>query len=129
MIRVYVKKQSGYPVGTPKLKKSLQAFFEKKGIVSDADVSVTFVGSDKMKKIAQKYLGENNVVHNVLSFPFIESGKSFVEPPDSIIHLGDIIICYTKVVEEANKEGALIDDKIKELAEHGAAHLLGEHHD
>jgi ssRNA-specific RNase YbeY (16S rRNA maturation enzyme) len=57
-----------------------------------------------------------------------DSGK-FVSAPDSIIHLGDIIICYPKVVSEANSEGKLIDDKAIELIEHGALHLLGIHHE
>lgn len=129
MIKVYVKKQSNYPVSTRKVKKKLSEFLKKKGIVSDADVTVSVVGEKRMLKLADKYLGEKNTLHNVLSFPFLESDNAFVEPPDDTIHLGDIIVCYPKVVEESKKEGVLIDNKVLELVEHGALHLLGEHHD
>ncbi len=128
MIRVYVNKQSNFAVSTPKIKDALQKLFASEGIVSKADVSVSIVGEKKMLLLAKKYLKENNVLHNVLSFPFIETKETFVEPPDNTIHLGEIVLCFPKVVEEAQKEGKLIDIKAVELAEHGAMHLLGKHH-
>ena len=43
--------------------------------------------------------------------------------------MGEIVICYPKVLEEAKLEGKLIDQKAYELVEHGALHLLGFHHE
>lgn len=128
MIKVYVKKQQNYPLSTPLIKKRLSELLIAKGITSDADVTVSIVSTNKMKYLAKKYLNENNSVHNVLSFPFLESAD-FVDAPDNILHLGDIVVCYPKVVEEAKKEGRLLNEKTIELVEHGALHLLGEHHD
>ena len=128
MINVFVKKTGNYALSVPKIKNHLRAFLEGRGIVSDADVSVSIVSEKRMKKLAKDYLKEDNGIHNVLSFPFMEDDNDFVEPPDNVLHLGEIIICYPKVVEEAKKESKLIDDKAKELVEHGALHLLGEHH-
>lgn len=129
MITVYVKKQSNYSLSSPKLKKHIRNFFEKRGIVSNADVSVTFVSDTKMIELARKYLGEKDTIHNVLTFANLATGKDFIYPPDSTLHLGDIVVCYPKVLEEAKKEGKMIDAKVIELAEHGALHLLGEHHE
>jgi len=129
MIKVYVKKHGNYALNTPRLKKKLKEYLTKGGIVSDADVSISFVGEKKMMDIARKYLKEKQVVHNILTFSFIEQKDTFVEPPDNIIHLGEIVICYPKVVEEAKREGKLIEEKVFELTEHGAAHLLGKHHE
>ncbi|KKQ41374.1 MAG: seg [Microgenomates group bacterium GW2011_GWC1_37_8] len=129
MIKVYVKKQSTYPISTPLIKKKVKKLLEEKGIKSDADLSVAFVGENKMISLARKYLKENNIIHNVLSFPFLETDKYFIHAPDNIIHLGDIIVCFPKALEEAKKEGRLIKDKVIELVEHGALHLLGEHHE
>ena len=128
MIKVYVKKISNYPVSGPRVKKTLSEFLTKNGIVSDADVTVSFVGEKKMIDLAKKYLKEKNIVHNVLSFPFKEENGNFIDVPDEVIHLGDIVICYPKVVEESNAQGKLIDDRVLELVEHGALHLLGQHH-
>lgn len=128
MIKVYVKKTGNYPVSSPKIKGYLRKFLEEKGIVSDADVSVSIVSETRMKILSKQYLNEGNGVHNVLSFPFVGESDDFVEAPDNVIHLGEIVICYPKVVEEAKKESKLIDEKVRELVEHAALHLLGEHH-
>ena len=82
-----------------KIKTALQKVFTEEGIVSHADVSVSVVGEKKMLALAKKYLKENNVLHNVLSFPFTETKQRFVDPPDDVLHLGDIILCYPKIAE------------------------------
>jgi rRNA maturation RNase YbeY len=128
MIKVYVKKQGNYPVSTPKLKNKLVDFFKKQGIVSDADVSILITSQSQALKIAKKHLGDNNV-HNVLSFPGSETVGEFSYPPDDIIHLGEIVLCYPEMVKEAKYEGKRIDEKAYELVEHAARHLLGEHHE
>ena len=129
MIKVYVTKQGNFAVSTPKIKIALTILLQKEGIVSDADVSVSIVGKVKMLSLAKKYLGEDGILHNVLSFPFIEVKEGFVDPPDNIIHLGEIAVCYPKATEEASKEGVLIDKKVIDLVLHGALHLLGKHHE
>jgi probable rRNA maturation factor len=80
-----------------------------------------------MQEIGKKYLHDKKL-HNVLSFTEMETKGGFVYPPDGTIYLGEIIICYPKVLEEAKAEGKLIDQKVGELAKHGAEHLLGRHH-
>ena len=127
MISVLVSKSGNYPVGTPEVKKALRDFFTKNGIVSDASVSVSIIGLAKMKAISKKYLNDNNP-HNVLSFTTEETKGKFVYPPDKI-YLGEIILCYPLIVEEATKEGKLIDEKAIELSVHAGEHLLGRHHE
>ena len=129
MLKVFVNKQSNYPVSSPMLKKRLREFFKKNGIVSDAVVSVAIVGESRMKSLAKEYLNEKDVVHNVLSFTENEVQGTFVNPTDKIIRLGEIIVCYSKAIEEAKKENLLIQEKIGQLVEHGALHLIGIHHD
>lgn len=128
MVKVDVIKQTNYPVSTAKIKKKLADFFVKKGIVSEAEVSVAIVGEKRMLDIGKEYLGDKSL-HNVLSFTPDEASERFVYPPDGRLHLGEIVICYPLVVAEAKKEGRLIEEKALELVEHGAMHLLGIHHD
>ena len=128
MIKVSVTKQSNYPVGVAVIKKRLSAFLQKKGIVSDAEVSVAIVGEKKMTDIGAKYLKDKKL-HNVLSFTPNEIKGEFIFPPDGIIHLGEITVCYQKAVKESKEENVLIDEKVYELVEHGANHLLGIHHE
>lgn len=126
MLKVNVTKQSSYPVSAPKLKKRLQDFFQKNGIVSDAEVSVALVGEAKMLDIGRRYLKDKKV-HNVFSFTPDEV-KNFVYPPDGLIHLGEIMVCYPVAFREAKDEGVNIEEKVFELVEHAGLHLLGIHH-
>lgn len=126
MIKVLVNKQSNYPVKTPVIKKRLSEFFLSQGIVSDSEVSVAIVGEAKMMQVGRIYLKDKKL-HNVFSFTPSEA-KGFVYPPDGLIHLGEIIVCYPVALKEAKEENVLIDEKVCELVEHGALHLLGIHH-
>ena len=63
-----------------------------------------------------------------MSFPSLETKEKFVYPPGTIFNLGEIVICFPKAVEEAKEENKLIEEKIFELVEHGAQHLMGVHH-
>lgn len=128
MIKVSITKQSNYPVAATKIKSRLSSFFKKNGIVSEGEVSVAIVGEKKMYEIGEKYLKDGKL-HNVLSFTPSEVKGQFVYPPDGQIHLGEIIVCYPEVVREAKLENILIDDKVLELVEHSALHLLGIHHE
>lgn len=128
MIKVRVKKQSNYPISSTKIRKNLKNFLADHGIVSDAEVSVALVGEKKMLEVGKKYLKDKSL-HNVLSFTADEVDSKFVFPPDGVIRLGEIIVCYSVAFEEAKNENKLIEEKIMELIEHGALHLLGIHHD
>jgi rRNA maturation RNase YbeY len=128
MIKVLISKQSNYPVKTAPIKKKLAEFLAKNGIVSDAEVNVAIVGEAKMMSIGTKYLKDRKL-HNVLSFVPGEGKGGFIDPPDGKIHLGEIIVCYSQAVKEAKEENILIDERVYELIEHGALHLLGIHHE
>jgi probable rRNA maturation factor len=129
MIKVYVNKQSNYPVSAPNIKKKLKSFLVDEGIVSDARVDLFLVGKERMLDLAESYLGEKGVLHNVLSFPATEIKGEFVYPPGELLHLGEILVCYPKAFEEAQEEGISIEKKVTELVLHGAEHLMGKHHE
>jgi len=128
MITVNVSKQSNFPIKVSLIKKKLREFLVKEGIVSDCVVSVAIVGEKKMLETGKKHL-KDKILHNVLSFTESEIKGSFVYPPDGKIYLGEILLCYPKVLEEAREEDILIDEKACDLVEHGALHLLGKHHE
>lgn len=127
MVKVLITKQSNYPVKSSVIKRKLADFLVRKGIVSKADVSIALVGEKRMLRLSSTYL-KDKTLHNVLSFLPSETGKRFVFPPDGTIHLGEVVVCYPKAVSEANEENVLVDEKVYELVEHGAMHLLGIHH-
>ncbi|MFC1625927.1 rRNA maturation RNase YbeY [Patescibacteria group bacterium] len=127
MIRINVSKISNCPVSSVSLKRRLKIFLEAEGIVSTAELSIALIGEKEMIEIGKKYLGEGSI-HNVLSFVPDEVKDKFVYPNDGIIHLGEIMVCYPLAYKQAKKENKLIEDVVYELVEHGARHLLGQHH-
>lgn len=65
---------------------------------------------------------------NVLSFPFNDDDNSFlgsIAPPT----LGDVIISYDRVVEEARQSGCTTEQRLDWLMVHGVLHLLGYDHE
>jgi probable rRNA maturation factor len=132
MITIEVTKQGNFSVSTKRVKECVQKALEQNGIVSDSEVSIAVVSEKKMLELVKEYLAEEGEVaksHPVLSFPANEIEGHFVFPPNGKLYLGEIVVSYPKAVEQANKQGKLIDDVVCELAEHGALHLVGIHHD
>ncbi len=127
MIDIKVSKQGNFPIKATLIKNKLREFFVNNGIVSDSVCYVSLVSEAKMKEIGKKYYKKDDRTHNV--FSFVESEvKGFKRPDENKIYLGEIIVCYPICVQEAQKEGKLIDDKIVELVTHSALHLMGIHH-
>lgn len=126
MVKINVSKQSNYPISVVKVRKFLQQFFENNGIVSDAEVHVSFVDEAKMLTLAKRYYKDNRL-HNV--FSFVESEvPHFKHPSNSRMQLGEIVVCFPVVLKEAKVEGKLIEEKVLELIGHSGLHLLGIHH-
>jgi probable rRNA maturation factor len=129
MITVNVTKQSSFPVKATKVKKVVTDTLVQNGIVSDAVVNVAIVGQKKMDELNQEYYKDKIFEHPVFTFPEHEGDGQFVFPPDGKMHLGEIVISYPFVVEEAKETGSLIEDVVCKYAEHGALHLVGIHHE
>ncbi len=127
MVKINVSKQSNYPISGVKVRKFLQDFFKEKGIVSEAECHVSFVGEAKMKALGKKYYKKDNRVHNV--FSFVESEAKDWKHPNNTMQLGEIVVCFPIVLKEAKMENKLIEEKVLELVGHSALHLLGIHHE
>lgn len=98
----------------------------RQGVSGPIEVSIAIVGDRKMRELNNKYRNLDKTT-NVLSFSQIE-GSAAPLPADRLF-LGDIVVSYPVVIEEAARENMLVDDKINELVEHGLMHLLGLHHE
>lgn len=124
MIKILVSRQSRYPANTREIKKKILKVLQEEG-VKEGVISLSFVGKRKIIDLAKTYLGEENTVHEILTFPYSEGEPIKVEGP---LQLGDIVICYPEARKIAQKRNRMVDDVLGELAEHGTLHLLGHHH-
>ena len=49
--------------------------------------------------------------------------------PSDMMRLGDIVISYPVLIQEAAKEEMMVDDRVDMLIRHGLLHLMGMHHE
>lgn len=122
MISVLISAESRYPINRKRIREATGKFIGKVGL-DDVEVSVSIVGSRKIKKLNRDFR-QTDKPTNVLSFP-LETSRD----PDKMLRLGDVIICYPVARGEAIREQKMMDEKIEELLVHGLKHLVGEHHE
>lgn len=94
------------------------------GCAEDSILSITIVDSSIMSEINYKYRGKEGPT-NVLSFIQKESGVSSCDPN----LLGDVVICWDRVVSDAGSLGYSEDEMLTYLLIHGILHIVGFDHD
>lgn len=135
MVNILLTSESRYPVNRKGVKQAVIDILKEQKIKSAVEVSVLIVGDRKMAELNKKYLNHEGTT-DVLSFP-LGNGLSqtrndliagFVNPPDEVLRLGDIVVSYPCAVKQAQEFNLLVDQEISNLVKHGVLHLLGIHH-
>lgn len=90
------------------------------------------VGKRKMRQLSARFMKDSQD-HEVLSFPLEEitsdTGKGFVNVPDGVLRLGDVVLSWPEIVALAGTEDVMVDDEVYKLTAHSVEHLLGKHHE
>lgn len=126
--KVLIFVESRYKVNRKRITETIRKLLKEKGVSEDSEVSVAIVGDRKMRSLNKKYKGKDGTT-NVLSFSLAEGGSVALPQDGDILRLGDVVVSYPQVINEAAKEEVLVDEKIDELVSHGVLHLLGIHHE
>lgn len=84
-------------------------------------VNVSFVDDNTMIEYNKKFHGKDATT-NVLSF---ENENKFV---GANLYLGEIVLCYNKIAEEAMQFNKSFKDRLWHLFVHGILHTLGYDH-
>jgi len=117
--------ESRYKVNRKRIKETVLRTISRNGMDGSFEVSVAIVGDRKMRELSKKYKGEDKT-RNILSFSQTEGEK--IKIPNNVLRLGDIVLSYPQVINDAARDEVLVDDKVDELVEHGLMHLLGINH-
>lgn len=128
MVHVLFKCDSHYSVNRNRIRHLIGDFLKEKGFKGNIEVSIAIVGDRMMRGLNNTFRNLDKST-NVLAFPIMASELSapFVDAADNMLRLGDIVLSYPQVREQAAFENKLVDDMVDELIIHGMHHLLGQH--
>ena len=125
-VSVLIFVESRYKINRKRIRQIVTDVVKKNSVTAPVEVSVAIVGDRKMRELSKKYKGEDKT-RNILSFSQTE-GQAFETPRDTL-RLGDIVLSFPQVINDAARDEMVVDDKVDELIEHGLMHLLGLHHE
>lgn len=109
-----------------KMEKGAAFCVESEGINPDrTEVSLTFVSSEQIRELNRDYRNVDRVT-DVLSFPQYEDLNDI--GPEGEIPLGDVVICVSRALEQAEQFGHSAEREIVYLFIHSICHLLGYDH-
>jgi probable rRNA maturation factor len=91
--------------------------------ITKSEISISFVGEDRIREINHQYRGKNAVT-DVLSFSINE-----INPENGLQMLGDILISVPTAKEQAEMIGDSLKKEIDLLVIHGILHLCGYDHE
>ena len=110
------------------IRRCCQAVLKTENFEQDAEVSVSFVSNNEIKKLNRIYRNINRTT-DVLSFPLMVNRKDESNDDTGIVMLGDIVISLETAVKQANMYAHSIEREIGFLTVHSMLHLLGYDHE
>ena len=137
MINIVISSDPRYKINRDSIRQAVMGVIQDHNISGRVEIGINIVGDRKIHELNRKYRGIDAPT-DILSFPMEESGNNlrfipnrlgFIAAPDKVLRLGDIVLSYPQVVDDASEDGLSIDEEIINLVEHGMQHLLGIHHD
>jgi probable rRNA maturation factor len=101
------------------------------GVGDDVEMGLVIASQQRVKELNKTYRGKDEPT-DVLAFATREGVGAglppFVQPPDGVLHLGEVIIGYPQAVKQAEEHMHSIEREIAILIIHGVLHLLGYDH-
>ncbi|MBE6759169.1 MAG: rRNA maturation RNase YbeY [Ruminococcaceae bacterium] len=123
------QKEVKIPTGTRLLmRRCCNAVLEMENFTDRAEVNIYFVDSDRIREENNRHRKVDSVT-DVLSFPLGENGQYDTNPETGAKMLGDILICVSRAVEQAERFGHSFRREIAYLTAHSMLHLLGYDHE
>jgi len=101
-------------------------------IGNNIEMGLVITTQERIQELNKKYRGKDTPT-DVLSFTMLPESVStvelgFINPPDGIKHLGEVIISYPQAIKQAEEHGHSMKRELAILVIHGVLHLLGYDH-
>ena len=92
-----------------------------------AEVSILLADDATVRRLNADYRGSDRPT-NVLSFPLFEEARARASSPAGTWPLGDIVLAFETVRDEAAAQAKPLPHHVSHLLIHGCLHLLGYDH-
>lgn len=123
--------EMGRKINQSELKKIVRMILSEKefNFLNKKDISLSFaaVSSREMKRINRLYRKKDKTT-DVLSFYEYKSIDDLKKEKNTLVFLGEIILCYNDIRNYVQKEKKLFFGEIVKVIAHGVLHLLGMKH-
>ena len=114
----------------------LRGMVEQVLVAQDAgtrvEMGLVIANQERVQQLNRSYRGRDEPT-DVLAFSTMEEIDAelppFAQPPDGVLHLGEVIISYPQAVIQAEEHRHSVKREIAILIIHGVLHLLGYEHD
>lgn len=124
---VELTNESGLAIDEESLQRMTLFGMSRMRVHKDADVAIVLVDEAAMEELHVQWMGESGPT-DVLSFPMDELRPGAEGGEESEGILGDIVLCPTVAVAQAETAGHSLMDELHLLTIHGLLHLLGFDH-
>ncbi len=112
-------------INKPELKETASKTLSLLGVRGMVEIDLAIVGAGRIRSLNKKYRRVDRIT-DVLAFGATPAKKEkFIEPPDKVRRLGEIIICLDAAKTQANFFGHSLERELVVLLIHGILHLLG----
>ena len=131
-INVLIDEDLGGELEVNWLQSIVQQVLVAQGFGADVELGLLIASQERVQQLNRAYLGRDEPT-DVLAFSAREGTEAdlppFVQPPDGVLHLGEVIISYPQAVIQAEEHQHSIKRELAILIIHGVLHLLGYEHD
>jgi len=110
----------------------IRRVLEAQGAGAGLELGLVIATGERVKQLNRDYRGRDEPT-DVLAFSSREEKAAdqspFIQPPDGILHLGEVIIAYPQAEIQAEEHRHSLKKELAILIIHGLLHLLGYEHD
>ena len=125
-MEIIYENETKYDVDFSLIEKTAAAALKYEHFTDNTEISVTIVSLEDIHQINLEHRGIDRPT-DVLSFPLIDFTRDKL-PENEKIYLGDIVLCYDKVLSQAEEYGHSVERELAFLTAHSMLHLMGYDH-
>jgi probable rRNA maturation factor len=115
-------------IAAPELRRIARAVMAAEGVAREVGLEVVLADALTVRELNRLYRGRDEPT-DVLSFAGREVEVAFVDAPDEMASLGEVVVCLPVAEAQATGSGRHVAGEIAHLLVHGILHILAYDHE